>query len=177
MQIKKEREKYFKEIYEANADKIFRYVSSRVSGREEVLDLVQEIFYKFWQAVSQGKVISFPKTFLFKIAHNKVIDWYRKNKPESLDRMMEGDEGESQSFQVEDTKAEMEMRISNEANWVLGIIHKLPPQYSEAVKMRFVDDLSPQEMAEILNISPNAVSLRLNHALEKLREILKIKNE
>lgn len=51
----RERQKYFAKIYAVEADKIFRFVFLRVSDREEALDITEEVFYKFWQAICNGE--------------------------------------------------------------------------------------------------------------------------
>jgi RNA polymerase sigma-70 factor (ECF subfamily) len=169
------KKKHFEDVYEQMADKIFRFVLLRVSNREEAVDLVEEVFYKFWQTIISGGQLHSEPAFLFAIARNKVIDWYRKKKPVSLDQMIDSalDE-EREPFQLVDVEACNNMKISTEAKFVVMSLQKIAPQYREILQMRFVDDLSIKEMAQILGVTENAVSLRLNHGLHKLREKLGI---
>lgn len=167
---------YFKEIYTKEADNIFRFVFLRISNKEESVDITGEVFYKFWQIVCKEEV-STPRALLFTIARNKVIDWYRKKQTKSLEAMTEKSEEDENVpfyFQVEDEKADKDIVISAEASWVMEVLHSLPPQYKEVVSLRFIDGLSPQEIGEVLHITPNAASLRINHALEKMRKELGI---
>ena len=177
----KEKQRYFKDIYEKEVDRIFRFIFFRISDKEESVDITEEVFYKFWQVICKGEKIDHPEPLLFMITRNKVIDWYRKRKANySLEQMDEGaEENETRSFQVEDEKAYKDMVISNETMWVMKVLQKLPEHYREVVQMRFVDDLSPEQIANILDISTNAASMRINHALKKLRTELgiDIKNE
>ena len=171
----KNKEQYFEEVYQKLADKVFRFVLLRVSGREEAIDIAEEVFYKFWQTVSAGEGVANPQAFLFTIARHKVIDWYRKKKPESLDQMIESaEENERPSLQIADEKGYEKMALSSEAVWVVKVLRKLAPQYQEVMSMRFVDDLPLREIADVLGITENAVSLRLHHGLQKLREDLGI---
>lgn len=166
-----EKQRYFKDIYEKEVDKVFRFVLFRISDKEESIDITEEVFYKFWQTICKDEKIDRPLPFLFMITRNKVIDWYRKKRSNySLDQMEENaGENKARSFQVEDEKAYKEIVISNETMWVMEVLKKLPEQYREVVQMRFVDNLSLDEIAEILGITNNAVSMRINHALNKLR--------
>lgn len=174
----KAKQEYFKGIYEVMVNKIFRFVLLRVGGREEALDITEEVFYKFWQAVYNGEQIDLPNPFLFKIARHKVIDWYRKSKSDSLERLMENKETDySEKFQIMDEGAFEKLEISAEARYIVSSLQKLGAEYQEVVQMRFVDGLSTQDIAETLNITPNAVSLRLNRGLQKLRDELHIKIE
>lgn len=169
------KKKYFEEIYGQMADKIFRFVLLRVGSREDAVDIVEEVFYKFWQAIHNGENILLTTPFLFTIARNKVIDWYRKKRPESLDQMIESalDE-EREPLQLIDREAYESMKISVEAQFVVASLQKISPQYQDILQMRFVDGLSIAEVAQILEITENAVSMRLNHGLQKLREKLDI---
>lgn len=160
------------------ADRLFRFVLLRVGDREVALDLTEETFFKFWQTLLADNQIQSENALLFTIARNKVIDWYRKKKPESLDSMIESALDEDREpIQVIDEKAFEEMQISVEASVAIRDLQKLAPQYREILQMRFVDDLSIEEMAEILHISANAVSLRVHHGIQKLREKLGINLE
>jgi hypothetical protein len=62
--------------------------------------------------------------------------------------------------------------MSADASLVLSAINKLSPQYKEAVYLRFVEDLLPQDIAQILHATPNAVSVRINRGLQELRTLL-----
>lgn len=173
-----EKQERFKSIYEAESDNIFRFVFLRISSREEAIDITGEVFFKFWQVLLQEKEVINPRALLFTIARNKVIDWYKRKHPESLDRLIDGMEGdEGPPFQVVDEEAWRSLTLSVEAKWVLGVLDRLVPQYKEVVSMRFVAGLTLQEISEVLKISPNAVSLRLNHALQKIRQELNINIE
>lgn len=169
---------YFENFYHKMTDRLFRFVLLRVGDREVAIDLTEETFFKFWQTLLTDNQIQSENALLFTIARNKVIDWYRKKKPESLDSMIESALDEDREpIQVIDEKACEEMQISIEASAVIRDLQKLAPQYREILQMRFVDDLSIEEMAEILQISANAVSLRVHHGIQKLREKLGINLE
>lgn len=170
----KQKEHYFKEIYKVEADRVFRFASMRVSSREDVVDIVQEVFYKFWQMVESEKKIEYPRSLLFTMARNKIIDWYRKKKSISLTSIENDFLEEGEELQIVDPDSLKDIVVSVEAKEVLRNLSKLPPQYSEAIRLRFVEDLSPREIAETLNISANAFSLRINHALERLREVMNV---
>ncbi len=170
----KEKQEHFKLVYDNESDNIFRFVLLRVSNREDALDLTGEVFLKFWHVLlQQGEIIS-PRALLFTIARNKVIDWYRKKRTESLDELTQEKDDESPYLQPIEESALHELTMSVEAKWALRAIERLPTHYREVVMMRFVSGLAPQEIAEVLGVTPNAVSLRLNQALQKMRKELGI---
>ena len=71
----------FTEIYDKESDAIFRFCVTRVSSREQALDLTQDTFVRLWRSLIQGQEIRNPRAFLFTVAHRLIIDWYRKKKP------------------------------------------------------------------------------------------------
>jgi len=168
-----DKKQQFTKIYEEEVDAVFRYTLSRVADREEVLDIVQETFSKFWQSLSGDVLIKHPRPFIFTVARNKIIDWYRKKKPQSLEAMSENED--DSPFQIPDEKIYEDIKLSAEASIILKAINKLSSSYREVIYWRFVEDLTPSEIAEILNITPNAVSVRINRGVEELRNNLKIK--
>lgn len=158
----------FKKTYEEQSDSIFRFCLTRVSNREQALDITQETFLRFWESLRGGKIILNNKAFLFTIAHRLVIDWYRKKKSISLDRILDGEE---ESYDLPDEKNTNNIEIGAEGRFLLEKINELELVYRDPVYLRFVEDLSPQEISNILNISANATSVRINRGLEELRKI------
>ena len=69
----------FARIYEEHFDKIYRYVFIRVENQMEAEDLTQQVFLNAMQSISSYKWQGVPlSSWLFRIAHNQVIDYYRK---------------------------------------------------------------------------------------------------
>ena len=157
----------FKKIYEENSDIIFRFSLTRVSNREQALDITQETFLRFWKTLLEEKTIENKRAFLFTVAHHLVVDWYRKKKSVSLDSMLDDKET---SFDLPDEKTKNNMSLGVEGRYILNKISILSPTYRDPVYLRFVEDLSPEEIGKILNISTNATSVRINRGLEELRK-------
>jgi len=162
----------FTEIYNQESDAIFRFCLIRVSDREKALDLTQETFTKLWNHMIAKKEITNQKAFLFTIARNQIIDWYKKTKSISLESL--GDE-EGNPLEVEDEKSFKRIELNADINRALLLIESLSPQYREVVYLRFVEGFTPKEIAEVLGLSSNAVSIRLTRGVEALRKLLGIK--
>jgi RNA polymerase sigma-70 factor (ECF subfamily) len=173
-QIKKD----FTNIYEKESDVLFRFVLLRVGDRDIALDITQDVFTKFWSSYMRNGKVEYPRALLFRIARNSIIDWYRKSKSESLDQMIELNEDEL-FFEPIDENAERKIDLSAEARFAIEKIKLLSAEYREVVYLRFVEDLKPQEISEIVGITPNAVSVRLTRGMEELRNMMGInkKNE
>lgn len=153
-------------LYDELSDPLFRHCYFRVSNRDVARDMVQDTFIKTWQYIAQGKDIGNLKAFLYKVANNLIIDYYRKKKSDSLDVLEE----EGMVFRTEDDN----LFSTAEASVVLKALQSLEDKHREIIVMRFLNEMSPREIGEILGQSENAVSVRLNRALKKYREVLNI---
>ena len=162
----------FSDFYEHEVDALFRYVALRVGNRDEVMDIVQETFSALWEKTVRGDTINIPRALLYASARNKIIDWYRKKKPLSLEQMTEREEGEKLPFDPVDTFAESRIILSIEATQVLTLITALPSQYRDAVYLRLVEEMLPQEISEVLGTTAGNVSVRITRGLALLREQL-----
>lgn len=152
-------------MYEDYADAIYRHCYFRVFDKELAKDLVQETFAKTWRYLASGREVLNGQAFLYKVATNLMINRSRKKKEISLDMLQE------QGFDPgTDQRASLENFIAGKK--VFEELDRLDDRYSQVITMRFVDDLSPQEIADILGESENAVSVRLHRALKKLKELL-----
>ena len=153
------------DAYNEHADAIFRYCFFKISDRERALDLVQDTFTRVWQYLANGNTIDSMKTFLYRTARNLIIDEYRKKKTFSLDTLME------QGFDPQENIEEA-LYTSFDINKVLSCIQDLPERYSSIIIMRYVNDLSVKEIAEITHETENVISVRIHRGLNKLRTMV-----
>lgn len=162
----------FKSTYDSESDAIFRFCLIRVSSREQALDITQETFLRFWQNLVQGKEIHNGKAFLFTVARRLIIDWYRKKKSVSLDKLMQKEgEGGNYDFDVLDETTLDNIEVKAEGRYLLEKINQLRVSYQHPIYLRFVEGLSPPEIAEIMGISTNAASVRINRGIAELKKI------
>jgi RNA polymerase sigma-70 factor (ECF subfamily) len=170
-------EQQFRDAYERYSDELFRHASMRISDRERALELTQDAFMRTWDYVRKGSEVRELRPFLYQTLRNLIIDEYRKAKTYSLEAMVEDTEGASidallPSDDTNTIEAAMERFDGAKA---LSTVKELPELYREALLLRYVEGLSPKEMAEILNESENVVSVRIHRGLKKLKETLEAK--
>lgn len=163
-----ELEKQFLQAYDEFSDAIFRHCYFRVFNREQAKELVQETFMKTWQYLKNNdkEAIKNIRAFLYRVANNLIIDHARKNKPVSLEEMMEGgfdtgEDGRDKLVSIADGKD------------MIKLLSQISPKYRQAVQMKFIDDLLPREIAEAIGETENNVSVRIHRGLEQIRELLK----
>jgi RNA polymerase sigma-70 factor (ECF subfamily) len=158
-------ERAFLELYDTMADDILRYCYFRVPDREVAKDLAQDIFLRLWDYLKQGKQVVSMRAFLYRTARNIVIDHYRKKKSMSLEILQEKgfDPTGEDHLQIESLSAGKE---------AMRATAHLDDRSREVVLLRYANNLSLAEVAEIVGESENAVSVRLHRATKKLKDIL-----
>ena len=160
-----DRQGTFLALYEECADAVFRHCFYRLHDRELAEDMTQEAFTRTWEYVAGGKEIENLKAFTFRVANNLIIDHWRKRKTFSLDVLAEsGFDPSGDDHEHIVTTAE-----SKEA---LRAIDTLDPMYRQILTLRYVNDFSIEEIAEVIGESENAVSVRIHRALKKIKEHL-----
>lgn len=159
----------FSALYEAESQNIFRFCFLRVSDREQALDLTQETFTRAWVTIQEGKTLVSGRAFLFTVAYRLIIDWYRKKKAVSLEGL--SDRETDEPYEPFDENAMSQLELAAEGRFLLAAISKLHPSNRQAVYLRFIEGLSPPQVGEVLGISPNAASVRVNRGVEELRKI------
>lgn len=166
-------EEAFSEAFRLHSDALFRHAQYRVSNRERALEITQETFLKAWDYVQQGGEVQQYKSFLFRILNNLIIDEYRKHKQHSLDEMMENDTGELDVRLSEGSVREKEEELDDEEliERVRAQIPQLPETYRTAVTLRYVDGFSPKEIAAMMGVSENVVSVRIHRGILRLRQL------
>ena len=123
---------------------------------------MQDVFMKTWEYLSNGKQVDNLRAFLYRVANNMVIDHSRKKKETSLDAMM--DEGfEPVGNGIRHTT------LAAEVGQMLELLDRLDEKYREPVRMRYLEELTPKEIASVLGESENVVSVRIHRGIAQLR--------
>ncbi|HWO07546.1 MAG TPA: RNA polymerase sigma factor [Candidatus Paceibacterota bacterium] len=163
----------FLEAFNMYSDALFRHAAFRISNRERALDLTQDAYLKAWDYLQQGGEVREFKSFLYRILNNLIIDEYRRSKSSSLDEMLENDTGAMEVRLSEGSVREAEETIDESK--LIDTIHSriplLPETYREVITLRYVDGFSPKEIAEMIGVSENVVSVRIHRGTQKLRAL------
>lgn len=162
----------FIKIYDENVAEIHRFVYFKIGKREEANDLTSIIFLKTWNYI-QNKTLEDAKTLrslLYKIARTSIIDYYR----ETGNKITVSLDNEERPIDVIDEAQSPSERLDQEAN--LSLIKKLMPklkeEYRELIIMKFINDLSIEEIADISGKSNGSIRVTLHRALSALKELV-----
>ena len=162
-------EKAFGELYEKYLTPIYRYVFMRVGYRKhEAEDIAHQVFMSAWQNMRTYETQGFPfSSWLYRIAHNAVIDYYRTQRP-SFDLELVND-----NIAFADIP-ELENRIDDrmQMEGVRVALAKLEPDQQNVIIMKFVNELENKEIAQALGKTEGAVRVIQHRALKQLKTLL-----
>ncbi len=156
----------FLEAYDKYAPAISRYCYYRVFDKEKTKDVVQETYTRTWKYMADGKVVENIRALLYRIATNIIIDESKKKKTASLDKIME--DGFAPS-----TDSRQKTQDSFTAKEIIVIIKTLDEKYSSVILMKYVEELSTEEIAFALNETENNVYVMISRGLKIVKKILK----
>lgn len=168
--------KAFDELLTRTQSKLFAYIMFVVRNEDVANDIFQETFVKVITRLQEGRYTDSGKfTFwLTRIAHNAIMDWYRSQKSEhTIDLADDNDLSNLQGEQVRDTFRESEMVNDQVMADVKKMMEMLPASQREVVYMRFYQELSFKEIAELTGVSINTSLGRMRYALMNLRKMAK----
>lgn len=176
-EIKNGNTELFKEVVKRHGSLIYS-VCIRYCGSEiDAMDLTQDVFMMALKSIHRFKGESALSTWLYSIAVHHCINVSRRKRRVlffSLDKnVMVGDEGIS--VEPVDPKGDTEdylVRREREAR-VQNAIEALIPEYRIVVILKYIEDKSYEEIAQICNIPVGTVGSRLSRAIEELKKILK----
>lgn len=161
----------FERLYDIFYDPIFRYLRFRVDDRE-VDDLVSEVFLKVIKKITaykSSKTGTF-SAWIFRIAHNTLVDFYRKR--EELLGLEDPETGKIR-FDVPDLELTPDKKVQKDEfqSEIRNIVKKLPALYQEIIQLKFLDELSNREIAQITGKTEGNVRIVQMRALRELRKL------
>lgn len=170
-------EKAFEMLLKRHKDRIYRFILSKIKDSEMASDIFQDTFMKVIFTMKSGAYNEEGKflPWVMRIAHNLVIDVFRKNKKM---RFLSESRGSDEDYSIfnrlsTDELSVLQVNCKNELDLQLNkLVDKLPEQQSGIIYMRLYQDLSFKEIAEIENISINTALGRMRYALINLRKMM-----
>lgn len=159
-------------------DQIYNYVFSLVKDRQLCDDIFQDTFVKVIRTIKaglyrdEGKFIQ----FAMRIAHNLVIDHFRKENRIPVVESSSEDYNYLDNAPISDPSVEQGMIVDQIHNDLRNLVDRLPMEQREVLRMRIYEDMSFKEIADITNVSINTALGRMRYALINLRKMAEVNN-
>lgn len=153
--------------------KVYSYIFQIVRNRELTEDFFQETFIKAIATIQQGRYYENGKFlgWINRIAHNLVIDYFRREKNENTFSADDYDYDLTNNAKLAMLSVEDVMSNEQVLCDVVKLLEFLPQVQQDVVKMRFFEELSFKEIAEKTNVSINTALGRMRYAILNMRRI------
>lgn len=166
----------FDELLSRTQTKLYTYIMFVVRDSDVANDIFQETFVKVITKLQEGKYTDSGKFqfWLTRIAHNVIMDWYRQHRNEHIVEPTEdNDLSNLRGASVLDSYRENEIVNEQVLKDVKRMMDNLPAPQREVVYMRFYQQLSFKEIAQLTGVSINTSLGRMRYALINLRRMAK----
>lgn len=166
------------QLIERHNRRVKDYIRMMVKDDELAEDLFQETFIKAVRVIDDGRYTDNGKflSWVLRIAHNQVIDYFRAQKQSKLINESEAGYDLFGSLKLADRNVEDRMVAEQIEADVRQLIELLPEEQREVVVMRYYSDMSFKEIAEQTGVSINTALGRMRYALINLRRMIREKN-
>ncbi|NLD39305.1 MAG: sigma-70 family RNA polymerase sigma factor [Desulfatiglans sp.] len=154
---------------------LLRYINRIMqASREEAEDLLQEIFIKVYRNINGFDINLKFSTWLYRIAHNEVISQYRKNRRYRSSLNIDDAVNDSRllvNFLTDTFNMESDYLVREMGVEVKKVLEKLAPKYRDVLVLRYLEELSYEEISDIIQKPSGSVATLLNRAKEKFKKL------
>lgn len=157
-------EQAFKELVRRHQAPLYRFVWRQVRNQTEAADLCQEIFVKLFLKAGSFRGDSSFRTWLYQIAINQCRNHFRSRGRERLEDV------EIETLPPADCPANDAAQTAQEARQMRGAVDALPPKQRHTLELRFYQDCTFAEIAEIMSCPVGTAKANYHHAITSLRK-------
>lgn len=176
LQVLKGDQDAYGEIVEIYKDKVFQLCYRMLGNRHESEDIAQEAFIRAFINIQSFNIDLKFSTWLYRIATNLCIDRIRKKKPDFfLDAEVAGTDGLTMYSHIpsKSDMPEKELESLELEETIQREIMRLPDKYRTVIVLKYIDELSLNEISEVLNLPIGTVKTRIHRGREALRKQLR----
>lgn len=175
-QVVKGDQEAYTDIVDFYKDKVYQICYRMLGNKHEAEDVAQEAFLRAYLNIHTFKQELKFSSWLYRIATNLCIDRMRKKKPDYyLDSEVAGTDGLTLYSQIPSNQRTPDQDVENIelADTIQKEISKLPEKYRSVIVLRYIDELSLNEISDILNMPLGTVKTRIHRGRDALKEQLK----
>jgi RNA polymerase sigma-70 factor (ECF subfamily) len=164
----------FEELYSRHAMKVWRFIHRSVCNQAIADELMQDVWFALVQAASRYQPSARFTTWLFTLAHHRLIDRHRRSQAPHIREVAHenGDHGIEQLAAEASCDPARQAESIQHTNALITAVEQLPPEQREVFLMRAEGELTVEEIAAAIGVSFETVKSRLRYARSKLKQIL-----
>lgn len=168
----------FTQLYLRHKNSLYRYFLRQCASEQVAEELYQEVWNKLIKARSQYQVSAKFTTWLYRIAHNELIDHYRRIGTQN--KWLESDNQDLEIAEVADHNSQSDtkkLQQTQQAAQLKVCLAQLPREQKEAFLLKHEADLTLKEIAELVTETTENIKSRIRYAQAKLKQCIKHKME
>lgn len=173
LKIKEGDEHFFNLLFGKYRNQLFGYLYKVTKSKELAEEIVLDVFLKLWHGREAVTEIQNFEAFIYKVAHNKAIDFFRAAK---RSQVLQQALWEAITEAPAADTADNQLIFKNTDALIKEAINQLSPQRKKVFELRHYEDLSYAEIAATLNLSSNTVRNHLAASLQFIRDYLEKNN-
>ena len=168
-------ENAFEKLVQKYLTPTYTYIYYFTGNAEEASDITQDTFVKAWKNLKKYNPSYSVKTWLFSIARNTAIDWFRKKRPLTFSQLNNDDEPDFETKIMDDSPTAEDIFESKETqHLVQKALTEIPLRQREIVAMHMQEGLTFEEISNILNKPLNTIKSDYRRALQLLKKTIEI---
>ena len=158
----------FEVLYERHKGGVFRYLLAKCQQQAIAEELFQDVWMKLIAARDRYEVRAKFTTYLYQLAHNHFIDYYRRTRTDVF-LQKDHDEDVEQMASNDQKQPDDQLEIQQQIEMLSKLVDDLPDEQREAFMLREEAGLTVAEIAEVTGVNAEAAKSRLRYAVKKLR--------
>ncbi|MFB3116676.1 MAG: RNA polymerase sigma factor [Gammaproteobacteria bacterium] len=158
----------FEVLYERHKGGVFRYLLAKCQQQAIAEELFQDVWMKLIAARDRYEVRAKFTTYLYQLAHNHFIDYYRRTRTDVF-LQKDQDEDVEQMASNDQKQPDEQLEMQQQIETLSALVDGLPDEQREAFMLREEAGLTVAEIAEVTGVNTEAAKSRLRYAVKKLR--------
>lgn len=166
----------FEALYSRFRLPMFRYLKNQCGNEAIAEEIFQDVWMNLIRARERYQVTASFKTYIYRLAHNRLIDHYRKQKhgiPSSYDEHEGLLNTQSTANQLTPLR---QASVNQQVDRLFNAIAELPEAQREAFLLKEETGLSVEEIAEMTNVKPETAKSRIRYAMNKLKQAVELEH-
>lgn len=160
---------YFSCLYERYEPNLLRYIKRiTLMDDDQANDILQEAFIKIWINLKEFNPNMKLSSWIYRIVHNETVSFWRKNKSYGKDKNVKLKDDLFADFSTDSETSEDK---EQKATLTFEILELLPLKYKSVLVLKFLENMSYQEISDVLKIPEGTVAIRINRAKKKFIEM------
>ena len=160
----------FETLYRRHKGGLYRYILRQCKSKNIAEELYQDVWMNLIKARERYEVKAKFTTWLYQMAHNRLIDHYRRQRAAAGGRTVNADIDVDETPARKQDQPEKKVEIEYQKEYLLRLVDNLPADQKQVFLLREEAGMSIKEIAETSGVKPETAKSRLRYAVNKLRE-------